>query len=181
MAKSDLTSEILKELLEYDASSGVLTWRERGVHWFKDSRLHGAASYAKMWNRKFSGARAFTYVGSHGYFEGAVFNKLQLAHRVIWRMTTGEWPEYIDHIDGDPLNNRLDNLRHVTNALNGGNTKRHRRSTKATPGIRLTPKGRYNVRLGGTHVGNFDTYEQAVKARITAQKAAGYHENHWRE
>lgn len=180
MAKAQLTSAVLKELLNYDTETGVLTWKERAEHWFNASRLHGAGSYAKMWNKKFSGKPAFTHVGSHGYLEGAIFNKLQLAHRVIWCLMTGDWPEYIDHVNGDRLDNRFENLRRVTNAANGRNTKRHRRSRAEVPGVRQIANGTFQARLGRAHIGTFRTYEEAVDARLKAQKAAGYHENHWR-
>tara|TARA_R110000822_G_scaffold309905_1_gene440611 strand:+ start:282 stop:662 length:381 start_codon:yes stop_codon:yes gene_type:complete len=47
------------------------------------------------------------------------------AHRLVWLLIYGEWPQgIIDHIDGDGLNNRIDNLRVVSHAENCTNRRR---------------------------------------------------------
>lgn len=47
------------------------------------------------------------------------------AHRIIWRIVTGtDAPEFIDHIDGNPLNNRFENLRAATIQENNQNRRR---------------------------------------------------------
>lgn len=56
---------------------------------------------------------------------GKVFSAM--AHRIIWGLAYGEFaPEdkVIDHIDGDPDNNRLENLRVVTHKENSRNKGR---------------------------------------------------------
>lgn len=47
-------------------------------------------------------------------------------HRLVWYLAHGEWPDYIDHIDGDTCNNKLDNLRSCNNAENSCNKYTHR-------------------------------------------------------
>ncbi|WP_305986446.1 HNH endonuclease signature motif containing protein [Roseibium sp. MMSF_3544] len=70
------------------------------------------------------GRRAGEVCGTdcHGYVQVAIDCKLYRAHRIIFKMVYGREPVgFIDHIDGDKSNNRLDNLREVLpwqNALN---------------------------------------------------------------
>lgn len=68
-----------------------------------------------------------------GYIEigqGRAKNNL-LAHRVAWRLTYGYWPSEIDHIDGNPSNNKLSNLKEKTHQENLMNSKFHRAGNKA--------------------------------------------------
>lgn len=52
-------------------------------------------------------------------------NVKYLAYRLAWLLTYGKWPDgVIDHIDGNPLNNRLTNLRDVSKTVNGQNQRR---------------------------------------------------------
>jgi hypothetical protein len=61
-----------------------------------------------------------------------------LAHRIIWKMVHDAEPEQIDHINRDPLDNRLCNLRAATPAQNAWN-----RRTGRTNGFRgVTRRGR---------------------------------------
>lgn len=46
-----------------------------------------------------------------------------LAHRIIFAMWHGHLPEVIDHIDGDPSNNRIENLREADGSKNQQNRK----------------------------------------------------------
>lgn len=110
------TPEELRQLLRYEPETGKLYWKERPASMFKTKQSHGT------WNTRFAGKEAFTAVGNHGYRVGRVNYKLLLAHRVIWAIHYGEWPEdQIDHIDGDRLNNRIGNLREATNSENNRN------------------------------------------------------------
>ena len=63
------------------------------------------------------------YVASNGYGHVTVDYKGYLSHRVIWEMYNGNIPprKFIDHIDGNPGNNSLSNLRLVESSGNGRN------------------------------------------------------------
>lgn len=45
-------------------------------------------------------------------------------HRLVYAYHTGEWPEYIDHIDRDKKNNRIENLRPTDKGLNTANCEK---------------------------------------------------------
>lgn len=60
-----------------------------------------------------------------GYILVGVDNRLYLAHRLIWMMVYGEWPNVIDHKNGDPSDNRLVNLRNVNQSENILNSSRN--------------------------------------------------------
>ena len=47
-------------------------------------------------------------------------------HRLAWLLTTGAWPDVIDHINGSKDTNCLSNLRNVTASVNQENTNRVR-------------------------------------------------------
>ena len=44
-------------------------------------------------------------------------------HRLIYLMHHGHAPEFLDHIDGDPANNKVENLRPITKSQNMMNSK----------------------------------------------------------
>lgn len=53
-----------------------------------------------------------------------------LAHRVVWRIFHGDVPDlHIDHINGDTVDNRVENLRPTTNGENFANTPKIRSSS----------------------------------------------------
>ena len=55
-----------------------------------------------------------------GHIRICIMRVKYLAHRLAWLYVTGSWPSQdIDHIDGDPTNNRFANLREVTHQENG--------------------------------------------------------------
>jgi hypothetical protein len=100
-----------------------------------------------------------------------------LAHRIIWLIAYGEpVPDLIDHADGNPHNNRLDNLRAAARSGNGANAVLSRRSTTGSKGV--TVRGnRFRAIIGVdrkiVNLGTFDTIEEAAKAYRDA--AVRYH------
>lgn len=59
------------------------------------------------------------YSRMHFYVNGEVM--CLFYHRVVWLLCHGRWPTQIDHIDGNPLNNRVENLREVSRSENDAN------------------------------------------------------------
>lgn len=100
-------------------------------------------------------------------------------HRLIWQLVHGSIPEglVIDHINGDPFDNRLANLRCVTDRQNGLNRKLHRNSSTGVTGVYKTAGGRWRARavVNGHVVGlsTYDTREEAIAARAEAIAAHG--------
>lgn len=62
-------------------------------------------------------------VHGNGYREVSIRGKTYGTHRVVFLMFHGYLPEQVDHIDGNPLNNSVGNLRAATHILNGHNRK----------------------------------------------------------
>ena len=68
-----------------------------------------------------------------------VLGKNMVVHRVVYILCNGEIPEgmVIDHIDGDPFNNKINNLRAVTKKINARNTKLSSANTSGVKGVYL--------------------------------------------
>lgn len=130
-----------------------------------------------------TGARSGCRAGSEHFRRDGSKNMRRLLgwneHRIIWQMVHGSIPEgmVIDHINGDPFDNRLANLRCVTDSQNGLNRKLHKNNKSGHPGIYPTTGGRFRARatINGRVVGlgTFDTMEKAIAARKEATDAHG--------
>jgi hypothetical protein len=100
-----------RKLLRYDSTTGKLFWLNRPRGFFNSDRAF------KSWNTKYSGKEALN-TNSNGYKYGPIFKKNYKAHRVVWLLVTGHWPQLeIDHIDGNRSNNRFENLRPATTPM----------------------------------------------------------------
>ena len=82
--------------------------------------------------------------------------KRRYTHRVIWELFNGEIPENmeIDHIDGNPLNNKINNLRIVSRKTNSRNSRMNSRNTSGIAGVSLTTINGYDY-YTVTYVDNF--------------------------
>lgn len=177
--------EALCELLEYNSSNGALVWKARDAKHFTHVVGKSPGHVAGMWNSNFAGKEAFTAVNKSGYKRGTLWNKNYLAHRIIWKIVHNEEPDDIDHIDGNRLNNRIDNLRNVSRQENLKNIRIRSDNTTGTHGVSMFKRtGKYTARIQyggkGIHLGYFGTLEEAVAARKAAEVQYGYHENHGR-
>jgi hypothetical protein len=180
------TPEFLRELLKCDPETGKLFWLPRGAHLFADGE-RSAESTCRRWNSRHAGKAAFTSVDAAGYHQGIILYSHYRAHRVIWAMVHDEWPrDQIDHINGVRADNRIGNLRSVTNRENSKNRKLPTNTTSGRIGV--TWSGRdskwravIDVDGGTKHLGYFDNFEDASDARKAAEFKYGYHENHGRD
>jgi len=83
-----------------------------------------------------------------GYLAVAVRSRVVMAHRLAWLWHYGEEPPLvIDHRDGNPLNNRIDNLRAASVAQNAFNKRMGANNTTGVKGVSLTQDGRFRVRV----------------------------------
>lgn len=110
-----------------------------------------------------------------GYFLTSIDYHLYKLHRLIWLWHYGSLPEKeIDHIDGNPSNNRIENLREATPGENRQNQKRARKNNKL--GFQGVYKVKRKYRASITkdrkshHLGYFDTPEDAHQAYLTAKR-----------
>jgi HNH endonuclease len=87
----------------------------------------------------------------------------------------------IDHIDGDPSNNRIENLRLVFEADNHRNAARNKRNWSGVMGVQWEARDFYwQVFIGGDYVGRSRDFTAACKMRKEAESAKNFHPNHGR-
>ena len=79
-----------------------------------------------------------------GYWYTRYKDKGRLSHRVIWEMFYGVVPKglEVDHIDGNPSNNAINNLRLVTKAVNTRNKKLCITNMSGVTGVNLRTDGK---------------------------------------
>jgi len=157
---SGLTQERLKELFDYDPETGVLT---RRISIGRSRAFKGME--AGFPQSRFGRSKDYLMVNVDHH----IYNRRFYVHRLIWLYMTGEWPEdQVDHIDGNPSNNKWSNLRGVTNGQNRRNTRPSKRSLTGIKGVRFNERSKkYNVVIS---LGEFDTLEEATAVRNKAEE-----------
>jgi len=132
-----------------------------------------------------SGKRSFREM-NFGHMIVSYEGEQILAHRLAWFIFYGKWPEgTIDHINGDPKDNRIENLRDVPHEENMRNCKKRKDNTSGVTGVyyhKLSGKWQARGYLGGkaSSLGLFCDKEAAIKARKQWEIENGYHANHGR-
>lgn len=106
-----------------------------------------------------------------------------MAHRLVWKMVHGVEPEVIDHIDGNRLNNRVENLRSVCHSENNKNKTKGVNNTSGMTGVswhKRINKWAANIKINGKmkHLGYFDDFKQAVRIRQHEQEKLGFSFRH---
>jgi len=150
-----LTQARLREVLLYDPDTGVFTWRSTG-----SGRKEPVGT-----------------VNSGGHLRVQVDQRFYYLHRLAWFWVNGEWPSRtLDHINGDPTDNRIANLRDVTQQVNTQNARKaHCDSRSGVLGVTPSANGkRWRASIGVNrqvkHLGTFDTAEQAHEAYLNAKR-----------
>ena len=120
--------------------------------------------------------RCAGYVMKGGYIMIEHNGKSISAHRWAWKIMTGSWPEaMIDHINGNPSDNRFCNLRAATQTQNAQNCKKPARNTSGYKGV-CWDKGekkwlaQMSVNGKTKKIGRFDCPEKAHAAYQKATK-----------
>jgi len=178
-----LTTDTVRELLDYDPDTGVFTWLGRGWFWFSTE-----GSY-KLWNTKFAGKEAgCIYTDARGYPRRKikVLDHQPLASRLAFTWMGERLPEQVDHLDRDSLNNRWSNLAASTGAENSKNKSMRRTNTSGVNGVSWnTATGRWkaDVTVSGKqhHLGYFDDIDEAAAVVATFYAANGFSPGHGQE
>lgn len=182
MAVSQLPSPSeLRQLLRYEEHTGLLYWRRRSESMFV-GRSKPPSQLCAGWNTRYAGELALNHKNNRGYLSGHLGGAAMLSHRAIWAMVHGEWPEFIDHINGDRADNRLSNLRAVTRTQNSRNRRLNKNNTTGHTGVKKMPNGRWSarIRVDGKNkwLGTFDSRDEAIASRTDAERECGFHPNH---
>ena len=157
MSNAHITAEYIREILDYNASTGVFTWKKRTAKCVHIGDVAGCLEKRI------------------GYMSIGISGDVFKSHRLAWLYVHGSWPEgLIDHINGQKADNRIDNLR-VVDA--GGNSQNVRRPNKRNKSgfigvIAYQGKWRANITVNNKtrRIGDFNTPEEAHKAYLDAKR-----------
>lgn len=179
-AKALPSQEALRQLLNYEPATGKLYWKSRDQSMFEGDTRLTAQNKCNAWNVRNAGREAFTASDGKGYRQGQICKYHTTAHRVIWAYVHGEWPDCIDHINGNGCDNRLINLRKVSRQENAMNRCQ---SSRGRMGVRFN-KGIWEAYIGVDrkikYLGSFPSEDAALQARRKAERELGFHANHGR-
>lgn len=109
--KAPFTASQLREFIYY--KDGQLFWHPRPTN--------------SQWNGRCANKRVVPRRTRTGYLDVRIRGERLAMHRVVWVLHAGTWPkEVIDHINGNPVDNRIENLRDVDRRTNSLNRAVHR-------------------------------------------------------
>ena len=168
---------LLAQRVSYDPETGVFTWL----------MTKGETRKERFLNTKFGGKRAGTS-STDGYrsitFQLHGRPQSLREHRLAWFIHFGRLPEAdIDHINGNPSDNRIANLRDVPRTINSRNQKRRSDSPSGVTGVRKRrdrPSWRGLVVVDGRtlYVGSFSDKAQAEAAVREFRSKHGFTDRH---
>lgn len=155
--RTKLDAEQLKRVLQYVPETGAFLWTARVSIRVSIGGRAGFVSDRGYWMLKFRGRR-------------------YQQHRLAWLYMTGDWPRGdIDHVNGDPLDNRWVNLRDVSKSVNQQNRRMAQtNNTLGIHGVSRRKSGRFvaRIKVDGRLIslGTFRTAEEASAAVIGGKR-----------
>lgn len=134
------------------------------LFYYKEGNLYRKKSTQK---NVLVGAKVGT-INTLGYLVVSIKNKTYLVHRLIYWMSYGYLPKYIDHIDGNQLNNSIENLREATNQENLFNQKLRSNSVSGIKNVRWDKRlkkwcVRFTVNYKAKHIGVYSSLDKAIQ------------------
>ncbi|HAV9873771.1 TPA: HNH endonuclease [Escherichia coli] len=143
----------------------------REIIFYRDGEIYYTPEYLKDHPRCKSGALGSVDKADYKSFAFYLNGKMRkfYVHRLIFWLNTGEWPETVDHIDRNRLNNNISNLRAATIKENSSNRISNPRSNTPFVGVHKTIKDGYRlcVNINGKQytINGYKTPEAAALAR----------------
>lgn len=128
------TQDYLKECFDYNPETGELIWKVRPITHFANE------GQFKRWNKRYAGQ----VTGYHNkakesdtlYYKTVTLNnRVRKAHVLIWILVYGTRVNLIDHIDGNGLNNKIDNLRELSVSNNARKCKQLKSNKSGYKGV----------------------------------------------
>lgn len=177
--RDDLTAEYVRQILDYNPETGEFAWKERTADMFV-SGARSAEWQCRQWNSRLAGKPAGCF-RNLGYILISIDNQRYYAHRLAWLYVTGEWPgKHIDHIDGNPSNNRFANIRVATRSENNRNVIKRCTNTSGHKGVYWhNAAGKWCVQINiegiRLHLGLFDEDKLDDAASAYAKASEKYH------
>ncbi len=173
--------EKLRSILSYNSETGAFTWKARPIEDFVYDTPWKQRHGFNRWHTNWAGKPALV-CATNGYYVGSIDGITYKAHRIAWKMHYGVDPDIIDHINGNPLDNRIANLRSVNSVINGQNKALVPNRKTGVIGVRYSERAnRYFALIGVGHekghpkfLGCFKTLEEAVAERKRAESMLGY-------
>lgn len=159
--------EELKLQFYYDLDSGVFI---RKAYRDKYGNLNSCDYEVKGVNKQ------------RGYKRVSINGNRYLLHKLAILYVDGVYPiDEVDHIDGNPENNKYVNLRHVGRSENRKNLKLYKNNKSGFTGV-CEKDGKYFAQAQFNNQtyfrGYFDTIEEAICARIKLNEELSFHYNH---
>ncbi|MFG6139493.1 HNH endonuclease signature motif containing protein [Halomonas sp. B23F22_10] len=180
LKRSALDRYYLLECFLHDTESGLLVWRVDRP----PSHFPSPTTYVK-WRDQNAGAVA-GWPEKPGYLMVSLDGVRLWQHHVVLAMNGIEIPDgmEVDHINGNPSDNRLENLRVVDRSTNRRNSRMHSNNTSGANGIAVCSGKRPYMAVGGAngvraYIGNYATLREAMRARKEwERKVGGFTERH---
>lgn len=151
-----ITAARLRELVDYDPSSGVMTSRVKRCNAAPAGRVLGCPSPPR------------------GYLTVMIERRVYKLHRLAWLYVHGAWPTgEVDHIDGNTQNNAIANLRDVTKSVNLQNQRAERKNQCGLLGVSRNGSGfGASIKVDGRTLwlGTYPTAAEAHRAYLTAKR-----------
>lgn len=158
-----ITQEELKDLFDY--CDGSLVWKQNRGRQAKVGGIAGTPTAA-------------------GYVQINTKQKKYLAHRLIYLWHYGVLPDALDHINGDRVDNRIENLRPCNPFENTQNSLMRKDNTSGVKGVNWKKQEnkwvtRIQVEGNRKYLGSFTSLEDAKLAITEARnKLHGEFANH---
>lgn len=165
-ARTDLSADYVRRVLDYDHKTGIFRWKVR-------------ADYDHRWNTQWVGKIAGT-VAPTGYRYIQMGTLVPYpASRLAWLHFYGVWPEdKVDHENGVRDDNSIDNLRDANPSLNGANKAKQRNNRSGYVGVHFNAqndkwRARVNRNKIAYDIGFYGSAEEAAHARAAFLKQLG--------